>query len=852
MLPRSPSSSTYQLFCRQWRRFLGSLFGLMTLAFGAVILAGWGLYAHLNSDLPSVESLKHYHPPVVSRLYTANDQLMAELSHERRIYVPIRSIPERVKNAFLAAEDQKFYSHGGVDPLAMLRAGVTDVISILRHKGKRPLGASTITQQVAKVMLLNNNSVTIDRKLREALLALRIEQTLSKDRILEIYLNGIYLGNGAYGVEAAARTYFNKTLDQLSNAEAAMIASMPKSPTNYNPFQHPQTALRRRNWVLERMSETHAITPEDAQKAQQDPLIPQGQVRFGPLPDSEWFAVEVRRQLTSLYSEDETTEGGLDVHTSLDAHLQQVSTHLLREGLLAYARSHENWRGPVTHFDTTENWAESLSKQKSPAGMLHSWQLGVVLSTKSAIRVGWLSAHGPRTGNLKDQDVSWSNDTQPLTAGDVVMIEPQANNSVALEQVPLVEGATVTLDAHTGRVLALVGGWSFQQSQFNRATQALRQPGSSFKPLVYLAAMERDISPSETFDDSPISFGEWHPQNYEHDNWGPTTLHDALRESRNLVTIRVAAHLGMGAVSDIAVRSGMVDSMPPYLPAALGAIETTVMREASAYAAIANGGHLITPSLIDYIQDPDGTIIWRNHANNRSVTFQNDLPVITDRRPILTSPESAFQMATMMRDVIANGTGIRAGYGIKRPIAGKTGTSQDYRDAWFAGFSPDLVTVVWVGYDTPRSLGKNETGGHTAGPIWNGIMKTALANRPKLDFPAPPGMILAQYNTGRIRAIDAFKPGQTPGASVPLRGFDLGAQSLSAADTGADVIPDTEADMSAASPVTSQTGKADTAAPTTNTMQPPLPNSVEAPTPTPSTKKPEDTEKGDIGVGGLY
>ncbi|MCX5618943.1 penicillin-binding protein 1A [Bombella pollinis] len=849
MLPDSPPPPFQKPRFRRWRFLLGAALSLCTLGLATLVLVGWGLYAHLSANLPSVESLQHYQPPVVSRLYTADDQLMAELSHERRIYVPIRAIPPRVRNAFLAAEDQNFYSHGGVDPLAMLRAGVTDIISILTHQGKRPLGASTITQQVAKVMLLNNNSLTIDRKIREALLAMRIERTLSKDRILEIYLNGIYLGNGAYGVEAAAQTYFNKTLDQLSNAEAAMLASMPKSPSNYNPFLHPKAAMWRRNWVLDRMSETRAITPEDAQQAKQDPLIPQGYTRFGPLQDSEWFAAEVRRQLTTLYSEEQTTEGGLDVHTSLDAHLQQVSTHLLREGLINYARTHEGWHGPVGHLTSLTTWQDDLPSQKPPAGMLSSWRLAVILSPAPVVHVGWVSGHTAHTATLRKADESWSRRTHPLLPGQIVMIEPQSDGSAALEQIPQVEGATVTLDAHTGRVLALVGGWSFQQSQFNRATQAQRQPGSSFKPLVYLAAMERDISPSETFDDSPISFGDWKPQNYEHDNWGPTTLHDALRESRNLVTIRVAAHLGMKAVSDIAVRSGMVNNMPPYLPAALGAVETTVLKEAGAYAAIANGGHSITPSLIDYIQNPDGTIIWRNQANHRTVTTENGLPVIHDDRPVLASPQSAYQITTMMRDVIARGTGVRAGVGIDRPIAGKTGTSQDYHDAWFAGFSPDVVTVVWIGYDNPHSLGKNETGGHLSGPIWNGIMKAVFATRPKLDFPTPEGMTLAEYDTGRIRAIDAFKQDQIPGASVPLHGFGDGTQTLTAADTGADMIPDSETDMPSSTP-NNTSGSANPA----NSDAPLPPPTPMAATPAPSTPNttPNTTGGGDIGVGGLY
>lgn len=832
--PERPSSSVQQPGFRRYRTFLAVLLGLGTFGIVGITLVAWGLYTHLSTDLPSVETLQHYHPPVVSRLYTADDQLMAELARERRIYIPITAVPEKIKQAFIAAEDQNFYSHGGIDLLAIARAGLTDLFA--RH-GKRPLGASTITQQVAKVMLLNDNNLSLTRKIREALLALRIEQTLSKERILEIYLNGIYLGSGAYGVEAAAQSYFNKSLDQLDNAEAAMLGALPKSPTKYNPFLHPDTALWRRNWVLDRMQETGIISRDDAATAKQEPLVPQKRRRFGPLPTTEWFSEDVRRQLITQYGEEQALQGGLEVHTSLDPYLQKVSTHALRDGLMAYDRTHGGWRGAVSHFETIDDWSPHLASLTPPAGMLTEWRLAVILSN-TANSVGWNENGQIKKALLKANDVSWSRRTHPLRTGDIIMIEPTSDGNALLRQIPEVEGATVTLNAHTGRILAMVGGWSFNQSQFNRATQALRQPGSSFKPLVYLAAMEKDIAPSETFDDSPISFGDWHPQNYEHDNWGPTTLHDALRESRNLVTIRVAAHLGMAAVSDMAIKAGMVDSMPPYLPAALGAVETTVLREAAAYAAIANGGRVVKPTFIDYIQDPEGAILWKSSGFALTTPPPAGLPQIEDQRPVLASPQSAYQMVTMMRDVIARGTGVRAGLGIKQPVAGKTGTSQDYRDAWFAGFSPDIVTVVWTGFDTPRSLGRNETGSRVSAPIWNEIMKAALSRLPERDFPAPEGVILARYNTGRIMAVDAFKDDQTPGASVPLHGFGSGTQALTASDNGADMIPDSEENMDGPAESSLRNG----------TSLPP-PSATPAQNNKNTLNQPPDS---DIGVGGLY
>ncbi|QDH16720.1 penicillin-binding protein 1A [Swingsia samuiensis] len=863
MAPRasSPRGPRFRRFRQIIAVFAG--IGLLGVTGGGVLI--WATYAKFQSDLPSIDSLRAYQPPTVSRIYTSDDQLMAQLANERRIFVPIDAIPDKVKKAFIATEDHNFYTHGGVDVLAIARAAVTDVFA--RH-GRRPLGASTITQQVAKVMLLNSNVLSFDRKIKEALLAEKMEQVLSKDKILEIYLNGIYLGNGAFGVAAAAQTYFNKPIDQLDDAEAASLAALPKSPTNYNPFLHPKMALMRRNLVLQLMAENGVITQEQAQQDKSEPLVPQKKLRFGPLPETEWFGAEVRRQLISQYGEVKALQGGLEVHTSLEPDLQKKETRILREGLMNYDRSRSGWRGPVKHLDDVSSvgWEQALKAVTSPAGMLREWRLAIVLP--GGRQVGWLEDGVSKKGTLASSDVAWARRRAALRAGDIIMIEPQSTGSVMLRQIPHVEGAAITMDVRTGRVLAMVGGWSFHESQFNRTTQAMRQPGSSFKPFVYLAAMEKGISPSEKFDDSPISYGDWHPQNYEHDNWGPTTLHDALRESRNLVTIRVAAHLGMKAVADTAIKAGLVDQMPHVLPAALGAVETTIIKEAAAYATIANGGHIVTPSLIDDIQDRQGNLVWQASNLTLGTAVQPaagvavpadqtaapkgvapsspdqpqtvapvpadnvNVPSLLDNRPTLASEESSFQIIQMMKDVIARGTGRAAGVGIDRPIAGKTGTSQDFHDAWFAGFSPDLVTVVWVGFDTPESLGRNADGGRIAAPIWNRIMKAAFENRPKLDFRVPDGITLASYNTGRISAVDGFKTDQVPGASVALHGFGAGTEALTASDTGADaVISDSESEMGSAASGSESEHSTDA-------------NGTQS--------QKSSASEGDIGVGGLY
>ncbi|WP_415491432.1 penicillin-binding protein 1A [Acetobacter sp.] len=879
---------------RYWRALLGATAAVMLVGAtgGAVVL--WSQYEGIVADLPTVEGLQSYQPPVMSRLYAGDDQLVAELANERRIFVPYSAIPDKVKNAFVAAEDQKFWTHKGVDPAAIIRAGLTD---LTRGKGRRPIGASTITQQVARIMLLGTNAVSFRRKAKEAFLAMRIEQVLPKEKILEIYLNEIYLGNGAYGIGAAAQTYFNKPLDQLDDAEAAFLGALPKSPTNYNPERFPDAARGRRNWVLERMADIGSLSPEAARAAAAEPLTTRSFTRPGPAPGAEWFAEEVRRELMERYGQAVTMQGGLDVHTSLDLPLQRSAQAILRQGLMAYDRANRGWQGPLHRLPgigpetDPAQWQAALRGIAPPPGMLDQWRLAVVLDGAKG-RVGWLEGSvvwrgGPnaaaqmgaaqagavQTGLVQTKDLSWAQRAHGLRNGDVVMIEPQAEGSrVGLMQVPLVEGAVVTLNARTGRVLALVGGWSFQASQFDRATQALRQPGSSFKPFVYLDAMEQGISPSQKFDDSPVSYGTWHPNNYEKDFWGPTTLHDALRESRNLVTIRLAAHLGMKTVADTAVKLGLVDSMPLVLPAALGAVETTVLKEAGAYASLAAGGRRITPTLVDDIQDRNGRVVWRSSGLSlvagapvagavgpdgvvqpgglppgapppvmvpgasavsggaaSVLPGPDDLPQLRDDRPRIASEESAFQITTMLQDVIRRGTGVRAGEGITVPIAGKTGTSQNFNDAWFAGYTPDIVTVVWFGFDTPHTLGKNETGGAIAGPIWNKVMKTALVGRPALDFVPPQGVMLVQYDTGRGVATDAFKDGQVAGVSMALANV---SQELTAADTGAENMPDSESDMAAGAGAQDSAGGRDLSSGPNNAS------------PAPS--------GGDIGMGGLY
>ncbi|CAK7192527.1 Penicillin-binding protein 1A [Commensalibacter sp. Nvir] len=818
---------------RLWRIYLGLIAGLIFLI---ALIGGIGIwvgYQGTIKGLPTITGLRDYAPPVMSRIYSSDDQVIAELAAERRFFVPISAIPKQVKDAFISTEDKNFYLHSGVDPMAIMRALVQDVF---RLHGKRLVGASTITQQVARNMLLNNDR-KLERKIKEAILALRIEQSLTKDQILEIYLNEIYLGAGAYGVASAAQVYFHKNLNQLTIAEAAYLGGLPKSPYNYDLYKDPKAAIQRRDFVISRMRDTGAITLEQEQVALKEPLLPVNQSNHrGPIAGTEWFSEAVRRDLIDRYGLEKTMQGGLEVHTSLNLDNQALATKLMREALMSYDRK-RGWRGALKKIEKidVDDWQTQLLHETAPKGMLPGWRLAMVLDGKSG-KVGWVEKNSQQIQNfnatLDAKSMVWQKRSpHSIKTGDIVMIEPLADKGkVALKQIPRIEGALVSMNVRTGRVLAMFGGWSFAESQFNRATQALRQPGSSFKPIVYLAGMEQNVPPSQIFTDSPFSVGNWHPNNYEMNFWGPTALHNGLRYSRNLVTIRLAAQIGMDAVSKLSIALGEVDSMPKVLPAVLGAVETTVLRHAGAYASIASGGLVVHPTLIDYIQDRNGNVLWRSDAFKVDhLTDPNQLPELSDQRKRAASEQSAYQVITMMKDVIRRGTGSSASKNIDMPIAGKTGTSQNFNDAWFAGFSPDVVTVVWFGYDQPQSLGKGMSGAVVAGPVWNNYMKQVLASYNKRDFAQPLGVFLASYDTSKGTVTDAFKEGQTPGASINLNS-GAATGELTASDTGAENVPDSEESMGTAMPPAEQNNG-------TSTDQP---------------KQETPSSEGDIGMGGLY
>jgi penicillin-binding protein 1A len=780
-------------------RIFGYIFGIGAFMLLGLAVAAGVLLQTFNADLPDYDRLAKYEPPVMTRVHAADGQLVAEHARERRLYLPIQAIPDLVKAAFLSAEDKNFYDHGGVDIPGVIRAVVVNFRN--SGTGKRPVGASTITQQVAKNFLLSNE-ITYERKIKEMLLALRIEQAYSKDRIFELYLNEIYLGLGSYGVAAAALNYFDKPVNQLTIAEAAYLAALPKAPENYNPFRQHDRAVERRNWVIDRLVENGYIRAADGEAAKASPLEVNIRPRGTYLFAAEFFAEEVRRNLIEMFSSEKLYDGGLSVRTTLDPKLQRVAREKLQEGLIRFDQA-RGYRGAVTTIDISGDWGEPLAKVPRLSDV-PEWRLAVVLEAgDQAATIGLQPSSVPGGGIDAERDVGtlplanmkWaksglSSVSSVLKPGDVVYVQAVADEpgTWRLRQPPEVQGALVAMDPYTGRVLALVGGFSFAESEFNRATQAWRQPGSSFKPLVYAAALDNGYTPSSVVLDAPIEIraGDeiWRPENYGGKFYGPATLRTGIEKSRNVMTVRLAQDMGMPLIVEYAKRFGIYDDLAPYLPMSLGAGETTVMRLVTAYATIANGGRKITPTLIDRIQDRYGRTIYQHDQRqcdgcDASEWTGQPEPELIDNREQVLDPMTAYQITSMMEGVVKRGTATVVQQ-VGKPIAGKTGTTNDEKDAWFVGFSPDLVVGVFIGYDQPRPMGKGQTGGVLAAPIFTEFMKVALKDAPPKEFQVPPGLELipidrrtglrAQGGGGDV-ILEAFKPGTAPPSTYSIIGY---------------------------------------------------------------------------------
>ncbi|WP_273788926.1 penicillin-binding protein 1A [Bartonella sp. ML70XJBT] len=762
----------------------------------------WGVMTSGQANaLPDYEVLSLYEPPVMTRVHASDGRLMAEFATKHRLYLPIQSIPKLVKDAFISAEDKNFYHHFGLDPEGLSRALINNIRNI--GSGRRPEGASTITQQVAKNFLLSSET-TLERKFKEAILAMRIEKTYSKDHILELYLNEIYLGRGTYGIAAASLTYFNKSVNDLTLEQCAYLAALPKGPANYDPFKNTQRAIDRRNWVIDRMVANSYITREQGEKAKAKPLGARIRGSDSYVFAADYFTEEVRRRLMHRYGAKTLYEGGLSIRTTLDPNLQIIARRALQNGLIKFDHAH-GWRGAYAHIDKKDDdWGAELANITGLSDV-PEWRLAVVLSANpNKIEIG-LQPQREASGMLsKKREIAVLSEANSkwalhvvkengyrrtvqslshvLQVGDVIFVEklPNTNNTYRLQQIPKVEGAIVAMEPHTGRVLAMVGGFSFAASEFNRATQAYRQAGSAFKPIVYSAALDNGYTPASVILDGPIEVrqynGEvWQPKNYGGTFAGPSTLRYGIEHSRNLMTVRLANDMGMPLVAEYAERFGVVDKLQPYLPMALGAAETTVLRMVTAYSVIANGGRSIKPSLIDRIQDRYGKTIYRHddriceNCNANSWNNQRE-PTLIDERDQVLDPMTAYQITSMMEGVVQRGTAARLRY-LNRHIAAKTGTTNDSKDVWFMGFTPDLVVGVFVGYDQPASLGYNGTGSSLAAPIFGEFMEDAFKGKPDVPFKMPKGMILMPINrkTGMLAErgdhdviIEAFKPGTGP------------------------------------------------------------------------------------------
>jgi penicillin-binding protein 1A len=807
-----------------WKTILISIASVIGIAIVAFV--AW--FFIVTQNLPSEEQLRNYEPPIMSRVHAGDGKLVAEFATEHRVYVPSEELPEQLVQAFISAEDKSFFEHSGIDLWGMFRGTVLNAL-----QGKRMTGGSTITQQVVKNMLTGDER-SIDRKVREAVLAMRIEGQLTKEQILELYMNEIYLGGRSYGVGAAALNYFGKSLGQLTLAESAMLAGLPQAPGRVNPLLNPEAATKRRNYVIGRMLENGFIDKAAADTAYAEPLKVVDRLNSDENIASAYYVEELRKEIMSL-GEQKKLEGidsresaskallggGLSIRSTLDSNLQLIAQTALRAGLETYDRRH-GWRGPIGTIEVSDTFGDALKKfaneEKNKAvigGAGNDWRTAVVRSvSRESVRLG---LDGGETGTLHADDVKWAASFKRkeggtgLKAGDVIFIAGSptpditvqliteygvaktraANAPWRLRQVPAVQGALVAMDPHTGRILAMSGGYSFVSSKFNRAIQAKRQPGSSFKPFVYAAAMETPDpatglykwTPSYRVLDTPYVScqtiaGEetcYKPQNYSEQFYGLTPLRIGVEKSRNAMTVRLASEIGFDKVSAIGERLGIYDKLPPYESMALGAGDTTLMRMAVAYAETVNGGKQVHPVMFDRIQNRYGKTVFRTDqraCQNCTTEWKGGLapPLLADDRQQVMDPITAYQVVSILEGAVQRGTGstIRS---VGKPVAAKTGTTNDQFDAWTMGFSPDLVAGVWIGFDTPRDMGTGESGGRVAAPVFRDFMLAALKDRPAVTFRVPNGVehVEVDADTGcqpgpdtRLIITEAFRPGSAP------------------------------------------------------------------------------------------
>jgi penicillin-binding protein 1A len=738
--------------------------------FGAVAVAAVAAAVYtvvLFHDMPGTADLADYRPPTASRVYAWDGTLIGEFSSVRRIYVPYDQMPRSLVLAFLAAEDHSFFHHGGVDVGGLSRALIKDVFNVLQ--GRRPEGGSTITQQVAKNVLLSNE-VSVGRKLKEAILATQLEQVLTKPQILELYLNEIWLGYRSYGVGAAAYNYFGKSISDLTLAQCAYLAALPKGPDNYQPVRQKAAAIHRRNMIIKEMADLGWVSRNEAQAAMAEDLKVEAAPARAKYHDADYFVAEAHREALAMRGiGKDVNEGGYYMRTTLDPRLQTAARIALMDGLETYDHRH-GWRGAWGHVAIVPGWQQA-TLAASPPSERRKWLAAVVTETSGGIVKAQI-AQDNSLGQIVPADVAWARAGKGLSVGDLIFVEPAEGGGLHLRQVPIVNGAIVAMDPSSGRVLSMVGGYSYSLSNFNRSTQAYRQPGSSFKPFVYATALETgQFTPASIVLDAPITLKgfngqSWSPEDYERKYRGPLVFRRGLELSLNTMTVRIAEQVGMPRIVTTAKRFGIVDKMDPVLAMAIGAGETTPFRMTAAYASFVNGGRKVQPHLIEMVDNREGKAVYR--ADRRECPlcaggFSGDFaPEIPPSGEQLIDPITAYQIDTMLEGVVIRGTGAAAKV-LGRPIGGKTGTTNDFRSAWFMGFSPQIVVGVFVGFDDNRSLGKGETGAVAALPIFIEFMQEAIKGFPPLEFTAPPETKFAMVGPNR----EAFRPGTEPRAPAP-------------------------------------------------------------------------------------
>jgi len=704
-----------------------------------------GILWNYSNNIPDYKFLKNYKPPVSSKVYSGDGDLVANFSTEKRIFVPYQSIPKNVINAFLSAEDKNFFSHPGVDAKGVLRAVINNIKNILTSK--RLEGASTITQQVAKNFLLSNE-VSLNRKIKEAILAFRIERALSKERILELYLNQIYLGSGAYGVAAASLEYFDKSIKELNYVEAALLAALPKAPSKYNPYRDIELAKFRRNLVLKNLYDNNFINDKDFKNFKsQDINLKKTKKVF--LEDSQYYIEDVRKNVIEILSYEKVYKQGFNINTPIDLDLQKIATQSLRKGLIEYDKR-KGWRGPLLNKTYKKEWFKDLKNYELEKSI--NWKLAIVT------KIDKFSADIEMKENLKGtidyKGISWTKKefNEVLKVGDVIYVKEDSNGKFSLKQIPKINGGIVVMNPYTGRILAISGGFSFKSSEFNRSSQALRQPGSAFKPFVYALALENDYTPSSLVLDAPLVLDQgsdlkmWKPENYGKKFYGPSTLRVGLEKSRNLMTVRIAQNLGVENLARFSKKIGIYENPESLLSISLGSAETTLLKLTSAYCAFVNGGKLVSPILIDRIQDSEGNTIINNEkricANCNKISYTGvEYPEIKDRYLQIFSPQTAYQITSLLEGVIKRGTGKKL-KDLNLNIAGKTGTTNKNTDAWFIGFTSDLVIGVYVGMDNPQPLGKFETGSKTALPIFKNFIQSAVKKSEARPFKVSEGITM--------------------------------------------------------------------------------------------------------------